>query len=257
MHADFNAHGLPAAAKTRLPDDRVQAQKYDAMVSAVDASVGRILEAFSTRERPLMIIFTSDNGGYGPLADNGPLRGSKGTLYEGGIRVPLAVRWPGSITAERSDTPVLLRDLVPTILEVTDSSQPDRIRDGRSLDAIRSGNELDPVPLHWHFPVYLERDSSVVGPWRTTPVAACRIGRFKLIEFFESGHLELYDLSSDPSEQSNLAEEFPDLARKMRAEMIQWRMEVGALLPTPLPDTPPGVETTPAPDSTSNPEQST
>ena len=258
VHTPIQARpDLLAVAKTRLPDDRVQAQKYDAMVSAVDASVGRILEAFSTRERPLMIIFTSDNGGYGPLADNGPLRGSKGTLYEGGIRVPLAVRWPGSITAERSDTPVLLRDLVPTILEVTDASQPDRIRDGRSLDAIRSGNELDPVPLHWHFPVYLERDSSVVGPWRTTPVAACRIGRFKLIEFFESGHLELYDLSSDPSEQSNLAEEFPDLARKMRDEMIQWRMEVGALLPTPLPDTSPGVETTPAPDSTSNPEQST
>ena len=247
---------LLASAKARLPNHRVQAQKYDAMVSAVDASVGRILEAFSTRARPLMIVFTSDNGGYGPLADNGPLRGSKGTMYEGGIRVPLAVRWPGSGRVERSDTPVLLRDLVPTILETTGSVQPDRIRDGRSLCGVRSGNELDAVPLHWHFPVYLERDSSVVGPWRSTPVAACRIGRFKLIEFFESGNLELYDLSSDPSEQFNLVEEFPDLAKKMHAEMVQWRVEMGALLPTPLPDVPSSVETTPAPDPTSKPEQS-
>jgi hypothetical protein len=96
----------------------------------------------------------------------------------------------------------------------------------------------------------------VVGPWRTTPVAACRIGRFKLIEFFESGDLELYDLSSDPSEQSNLVEEFPDLTKKMHARMVQWRMEVGALLPSPLSDVPSGVETIPGPDSTSKPEQS-
>ena len=244
------------ASAARLPDQRVKDQKYDAMVAAVDAAVGRILDAFSTRTRPLMIIFTSDNGGYGPLADNGPLRGSKGMLYEGGIRVPLAIRWPGSIEAGRSSSPVLLRDLVPTILEVAGSEPAERILDGRSLAGIRDGDVLEAVPLHWHFPVYLERDSSVTGPWRTTPVAACRLGRFKLMEFFETGDLELYDLASDPSEKRNLIEEFPSVAERLHSEMTSWRTKVGAGLPTPVPTEP--IEQEPSRSSTpSLPDQST
>ena len=228
-------------SQARLPDQSPRAQKYDAMVSALDAAVGRVLDSFSSRSRPVMIIFTSDNGGYGPLADNGPLRGSKGTIYEGGIRVPLAVKWPGDNGPSRCDVPVILRDLVPTILDVTDSPADGRVLDGRSL---APGSEPGPdplhaVPLHWHFPVYLERDSSVKGPWRTTPVAACRMGHFKLIEFFESGELELYDLDSDPNEESNVAVDHPEVVRMMHQEMQQWRSKVEATLPTPLLTDPP------------------
>ena len=204
------------------------------MVFAAYATVGRIVDCYASRSRPLMIIFTSDNGGYAPLADNGPLRGSKGTMYEGGIRIPLAVKWPGEVAHARSKTPVILRDLVPTILEITNSQSAGRVLDGRSLLGAADGRRLPDVPLHWHFPVYLERDSSVVGPWRTTPVAACRMGRFKLIEFFETGSLELYDLESDPNEGVNIAADHPQLVEQMHQEMQKWRSEVEAELPTPL-----------------------
>ncbi|MEE2681136.1 MAG: sulfatase [Planctomycetota bacterium] len=228
---------LLAASRKRLVGLPPRDQKYDAMVSAMDLAVGQVVDAFVERSRPLMIIFTSDNGGYGPLADNGPLRGSKGTIYEGGIRVPLAVKWPGDVGHWHAATPVILRDLVPTILEVTGASSGDRILDGRSLSAVRDEGTLEVVPLHWHLPVYLERDSSVEGPWRTTPVAACRMGRYKLIEFFETGALELYDLESDPSETADVSAEFPLITRQMHQSMQTWRSEVGAALPTPLTST--------------------
>ena len=225
---------LLEASRTRMPNHQLKAQKYDAMVSAVDDAIGRVIDSFASRSRPLMVIFASDNGGYGPLADNGPLRGSKGTLYEGGIRIPLAIKWPGDLAPGRSSVPVILRDLVPTILEIANSHSTTRVLDGRSLVPVRDGHKLSDVPLHWHFPVYLERDSSVVGPWRTTPVAACRMGRFKLIEFFETGALELYDLDSDPSEAINTITEHPLVVQQIHQEMQNWRSKVKAVLPTPL-----------------------
>ena len=239
MHLSFYSVHTPiqprpdllSESRKRLPDVRGLDQRYDAMVSAVDEAFGRVLDVFESRDRPCMIIFTSDHGGYGPLADNGPFRGSKGMLYEGGIRVPLLIRWPGERKGGRDHTPVMLRDLVPTILEV--STTPHVVKDfdaeaispdGRALPHDRS--------LHWHFPVYLERDSSVEGPWRTTPVAAVRKGSYKLIEFFEDGRLELYDLRNDPSESEDLLMKHPDVVTELRSEMSRWRRDVGARVPS-------------------------
>ncbi len=247
MHLSFYSVHTPiqprkdllANSRRRLPHARGLEQRYDAMVSAVDEAFGRVLDAFESRERPQMIIFTSDHGGYGPLADNGGLRGSKGMLYEGGIRVPLLIRWPSGAYEARAHAPVILRDLVPTILEATGTRH-----DVREFDAVAiSQNRNDPPsidrPLHWHFPVYLERDSSVEGPWRTTPVAAVRKGGYKLIEFFEDGRLELYDLRDDPSESNNLVMSLPDLATSLQLEMVEWRRAVGARVPT-MPEDPNG-----------------
>ena len=92
---------------------------------------------------------------------------------------------------------------------------------------------MEATALHWHFPVYLERDSSVEGPWRTTPVAACRLGSHKLIEYFDTGALELYDLDRDPAETLDLSPSHPDLVRLLQREMERWRAQVGARLPSP------------------------
>ena len=240
MHLSFYSVHTPiqprkdllADSRRRLPRARGIEQRYDAMVSAVDEAFGRVLDAFESRERPTMIIFTSDHGGYGPLADNGGLRGSKGMLYEGGIRVPLLIRWPGEAQTGRAHAPVILRDLVPTILEASGTKH-----DVREFDAVAISQRQNDVPsvdrsLHWHFPVYLERDSSVEGPWRTTPVAAVRKGEYKLLEFFEDGRLELYDLCDDPSESNNLVMSSPEVAANLQLEMAEWRRAVGARVPS-------------------------
>ena len=183
---------------------------------------------------PRLIIFVSDNGGRWPNADNGPLRGSKGTLYEGGIHVPLAIAWPGQEISASTDFPVLTRDLAPTILEIAGVAHDDAPMDGRSFALLRERNELSTRPLHWHFPVYLEAYGGMTGPWRTTPAAAVRDGRYKLFEFFEDGHIELYDLEADPRERTNIAEGNQAVVARMRSEMERWREHVGAALPTPL-----------------------
>lgn len=242
MHLSFYSVHTPiqprpdllAESRKRLPHSRGIEQRYDAMVSSVDEAVGRVIDAFESRDRPQMIIFTSDHGGYGPLADNGSFRGSKGMLYEGGIRVPLLIRWPGEESGACNHSPVILRDLVPTILNVSGTRYV--VKD---FDAVAISSDVNDVSfiersLHWHFPVYLERDSSVTGPWRTTPVAAVRKGDYKLIEFFEDGQLELYDLRHDPSESENLAMKYPEVVGSLHSEMIRWRRHVGAQLPSPL-----------------------
>jgi arylsulfatase A-like enzyme len=154
-------------------------------------------------------------------------------LYEGGIRVPLLIRWPGQRAGCRDHAPVILRDLVPTILEA--SATPHVVKDFDAVAISSDGQALaDDRSLHWHFPVYLERDSSVEGPWRTTPVAAVRKGPYKLIEFFEDERLELYDLRHDPSESENLIMTHPDVVTDLRSEMARWRRDVGAKLPSPF-----------------------
>lgn len=240
MHLSFYSVHTPiqprsdllANSKRRLPQARGVEQRYDAMVSAVDEAFGRVIDVFESRDRPSMIIFTSDHGGFGPLADNGALRGSKGMLYEGGIRVPLLIRWPDGGQGVCAHAPVMLRDLVPTILEVTGTKH--HVHDFDAVAISSDQNDVASVgrSLHWHFPVYLERDSSVEGPWRTTPVAAVRKGEYKLIEFFEDGRLELYDLRDDPSESRNLAGSYPEVVTNLQSEMAAWRRNVGARVPS-------------------------
>src|ERR1041384_617771 len=155
-----------------------------------------------------------------------PLRSSKGSLYEGGIRVPMAVTWPGRIKpGSVSDVPVTGVDLYPTILEMAGARQPLGYKlDGESLVPVLTGTGgPSPRSLFWHFPAYLEPDSGRRGPWKATPCSAIRQGDWKLIEFFEDSHLELYTLRTDIGETKNLAAARLDKANELQRALVAWR----------------------------------
>ncbi len=221
--------------------------RYAAMVESVDNSVGRVLGKLDELgiADNTVVIFFSDNGGLGTVTSMSPLRGSKGMLYEGGIREPLIVRWPGfTRPGSISRVPVIGTDLYPSLLEITGAAPPRQVLDGVSIAPLLMGRpagiELTDRPLFWHFPAYLE-GGRMIGPWRTTPVAAVRMGDYKLIEFFEDGRLELYDLAADIGEERDLSIEMPEKVAELRAVMQQWREGVGAYVPSELnPDYDPG-----------------
>ena len=210
---------------------------YAAMVHSVDNSVGRILGVLDELElaERTVVTFFSDNGGFGPVTSMAPLRGSKGMLYEGGIREPLIVRWPGVVAANTVSTePVIGTDLFPTILEMTGTPTPEgQVLDGVSLLPVLTGRStLAPRDLFWHFPAYLEADASVMGPWRTTPASAIRRGEYKLITFFEDGRDELYNLADDLNEAHDLSTNMPERTTELRAALERWWQDTGAWLPT-------------------------
>jgi arylsulfatase A len=202
---------------------------FAAMVESVDEALGKVvdeLEAASIRDRTF-IFFTSDNGGVASLSDNAPLRAGKGSAYEGGVRVPLvvsgpAVAKPGSTSA----VPVITCDIPATILDVTgvgpDPAQPP---DGVSLTPALGGGTLDRDALYWHYPHY--------HPGGATPHSAVRSGDLRLVHFYEDGHDELYDLSQDPGERTNLAADRPADAAALRTKLDAWLADVGAQFPTP------------------------
>ncbi len=215
---------------------------YAAMIESVDVSVGRVLAKLDELglTSNTVVIFHSDNGGYGPATSMAPLRGSKGMLYEGGIRVPLVVRWAGRITGGvTDDTPVIGTDLYPTIMEVV-GENPDRETplDGVSLYRLLvEGEAIDPRPLFWHFPAYLEAYRGMESPWRTTPAAAVRVGRYKLIEWYEDDRVELYDLEDDIGESRDLAEDLPEKTSELLRQLRQWQKDVAAAMPAPVQPT--------------------
>ncbi|MBN1490730.1 MAG: sulfatase [Phycisphaerae bacterium] len=221
---------------------------YAAMIASVDESVGRILALLGELRltENTLIIFSSDNGGVGGYAreglthardvtDNAPLRGGKGMFYEGGIRVPYIFHWPGRIPPGTTcDQPINSVDLYPTLLAVVGAKPPtDYVLDGVSyLDALASGGKvtLNREALYWHFPGYL---GSGPDQWRTLPVGVIRAGDFKLMEFFEDGRLELYNLREDLGEKKNLAAVMPAKAKELQAKLQAWRKQIGAPMPTP------------------------
>ena len=242
VHAPHQAKpGLDAKylAKGASPE----AARYAAMVQSLDESVGRVLAHLDTLgvAEDTVVFFFSDNGGGGRITSMAPLRGSKGMLYEGGIREPLIVRWPrhgrrGAI----SDVPVSGVDIYPTLLELAHAPPPpDHVLDGVSLVPLIRADvhpTLAERDLYWHFPAYLETRPGSPQPFRTTPAGAIRSGKFKLIEFFEDGKLELYDLSEDIGEQHDLAKSLPEIARELRDRLEAWRTRIGATRPsTPNP----------------------
>jgi arylsulfatase A-like enzyme len=229
---------LVAKYRERPGADEQNNPVHAAMVESVDESVRRIvakLEELNLSENTVVFFF-SDNGGYGPATSMAPLRGSKGMLYEGGIRVPLVVRWPARIAPGREEAaPVIGTDFFPTILEIAGAEPPAQPLDGVSLlNLLQGADTLVPRALHWHFPAYLEAYRGMAGPWRTTPAAAIRTGDYKLIEFFETGELELYNLRADIGERVNLAAELPDVVKELHRLMIEWRRSVDAPVPRQL-----------------------
>ena len=215
---------------------------YAAMVENTDRGVGRImskLEELNLAE-DTVVFFFSDNGGAGKITSNEPLRGAKGMLYEGGIRVPLVIRWPGRVEPGNScDTPVIGSDFYPTILEMAGVGKPSgHVLDGESLLPLLAGaGSLKREAIFWHFPAYLEGDSYQGAKdlhFRTRPAGAVRRGEWKLIEYFEDGQIELYNLEDDIGEKRNLAAEMPGKADELRNLLVRWRNSAGAPVPRQL-----------------------
>jgi arylsulfatase A len=209
--------------------------KYAALVESVDDSVGRILRKLDELKlaENTIIFFTSDNGGLvlNNVTRNLPLRAGKGSAYEGGVRVPLFVKWPG-VTQPGSvcDAPVITPDYYPTMLDLAGlKPAKQQIVDGESIvPLLRQAGALSRSSICWHYPHY--------HPGGATPHGAIRDGDLKLIEFFEDNHVELYNLREDISEKNNLATELPDQAKRLREKLAAWRQEVAAQMPTVNPD---------------------
>ena len=201
--------------------------RYGAMIDAMDTAVGRVLEELDRLElrNDTVVVFTSDNGGFAGVADNRPLRAAKGHLYEGGIRVPLIVRWPGVVQPGTTcSEPVISMDFYPTLLDVA-GADPQASLDGVSLMPLLKGKAmLDRDAIYFHYPNYAWHRSNRLG-------SAVRSGRYKLIERFDDGSVELYDLTADLSERNNLATEMPARADKLRSMLTSWRDETGAAMP--------------------------
>jgi len=215
---------------------------YAAMVEHLDNSIGRILkklDELNLADRTVVIFF-SDNGGlyqaYGGyrgersiVTTNTPLRDEKGSLYEGGIREPLIVRWPGVVKPGSTCSALVSSvDFYPTFLDIAGAkADPSHTLDGESiLPLLKQTGKLKRDAIFWHYPHY----------HHSTPAAAIRQGNYKLIEFFEDDHLELYNLKTDISEKNNLVAKMPQKAAQLQRKLTAWRKSVGAKMPTPNPD---------------------
>lgn len=204
---------------------------YAAMIEGMDRAIGRFLDALDDaglRENTL-VIFKSDNGGYN--GDNRPLRGFKGMIYEGGIRIPWIVRWPGVVQPGTTcDTPVISMDCFPTILEATGIEvESDIVLDGVSiLPLLRQDGPLNRDALYFHYPNYAFHK-------RNRLASAIRLGDYKLIRRYDDDSLELYNLKDDISERNNLASRNPELAKQLDDKLKSWLTEVDARLPTKGP----------------------
>ena len=202
---------------------------YAAMIETLDTNVGRLMQKLEELDlgENTIVIFMSDNGGLstseGSPTSNLPLRAGKGWMYEGGIREPMFIKWPGSGSeGTLSDVPVTSTDFYPTILEMAGLELlPEQHMDGVSLVPLLSGKgKLAERPLFWHYPHYSNQGGK--------PGAAVRLGDFKLIEFFDPGLVELYNLVDDIGETRNLAEEMPGKTEEMLQQLHSWQKEISA-----------------------------
>ena len=241
-----------------LPDRTVKIKQqqdnaqFAAMVESVDESLGRVLRKLNQLDldQDTIVILFSDNGGMSGAnfgrpsrvvskdqldkafsTSNLPLRGAKGWLYEGGIREPLIIHWPAKgKSGSVCDVPVISTDLYPTILEMVGLPlQPEQHVDGVSLASLVSGTStLERDALFWHFPHYSNHGMQ-------SPGGAIRVGDYKLLEYFENGSVQLFNLREDLGEQHDLSREEPELARQMRKRLHEWRTKVDAEM---MPDNP-------------------
>lgn len=215
---------------------------YAAMVEMMDKNVGRILTMLEAEglADDTIVIFTSDNGGYRMPSFPSPIRAGKGSYYEGGLRVPLLVRWPGKITPRADHTPVINADFYPTLLSLANAKRPNQVLDGMDLSSVFLGKQkIETRDLFWHFPVYLQAHNGLADQaqdplFRTRPGSAIRSGDWKLIHYFERDEYELYDLSNDISERDNLATRRPEKLSELKRKLGAWRQETGADVPTQL-----------------------
>lgn len=234
--------------RSRLPDNAPKVRpSYAAMVDTLDHLVGRVLDAIDrTGEKDnTLVVFMSDNGGHPNYTSNAPLRGSKWNLYEGGIRVPMLVRWPKVLApGVCDDTAVHGCDLFPTFCEVAQAGAPSTVCDGVSLMPVlkNSAAELKrPSPLVWHFPYYHPETRFKKAPEQigvgdfytsqTRPHSAMREGDWKLLHFYEDDRSELYNLSTDLAEQVDLASQQPELTTRLKQQLEDRLLDMNARFP--------------------------
>ena len=193
---------------------------YAAMVHHMDANVGRLLakvDQFDLTDKTI-VVFTSDNGGKGSVTSNLPLNGAKHDLREGGIRVPLIVRWPTHIkAAARSACPVISNDFYPTLLALAGLPlEAEQHLDGVSFRRVLTANaeQVERNALFWHYP-HGRRE------------AAVRMGEYKLIRFLDNNKTELYNLMNDVGETHDLSTERPEVAKRMLAKLTEWQAALG------------------------------
>jgi arylsulfatase A-like enzyme len=224
-------------AKVR-PGMRHRNPVYAAMIESLDESVGRLRDHLRRRgiDRNTVILFASDNGGY--LKDSGgqeittnhPLRSGKGSLYEGGVRVPLIAYWPGVTKggSQTCDEPVVSTDLFRTICELAGKSAPQSANDGHSLVSLLRDpkSKLDRDEFFFHYPHYYPT---------TTPVSALRTREWKLIHYYEGDRYELFDLGKDPGEQQDVAGSNPRVVERLRSRLETWKRDTGARVPRSNP----------------------
>ena len=240
VHTPLQAKKEMIAKYEKIPKAKRQWDPtYAAMVERVDESVGQVMATLKELglEQNTVVIFTSDNGGFYKATSNAPLRANKGSYYEGGIRVPLLIKWPavtkpGWVSAE----PVTCTDFYPTCLAAAGLPlRPGQHLDGLNLQPLLAGGaSLGRKSLFWHFPHYNEHPSAV-------PSSVIRKGPWKLIQTFDPEGVELYNLTDDLSETHNLASEKPDLVAELRRELNAWRRDVGAEMMRPNLDYDPTV----------------
>lgn len=238
--------------KIKQHQDNVQ---FAAMIESLDESVGRVLDKLKELglEENTIVIFFSDNGGMSAAnfgnpkrviqpdvldkffsTSNLPLRGAKGWLYEGGVRVPMIVKWPREGKKDMvNDVPVISTDFFPTILDMLDLSADQHISDGKSLVQLlkkqeKKQKEISDRAIYWHFPHYSNHGMQ-------SPGGAVRYGDYKLLEYFENNTVQLFNLSVDPEEQNDLSRQQPEKADELKAMLHQWRKAIGAQMMGPNP----------------------
>lgn len=211
---------------------------YAAMVESIDKNIGRLVDHLSAQGKldNTLIIFTSDNGGlsvqevpafakHTPPTDNGPLAEGKGYLYEGGIRVPMIVHWPGQLAGQVVDHPAVGTDFYATFSDIL--GQTGKTSHGISLLDVINGSAQERA-IFWHVPHY--------SPQHGKPASAIRKGKYKLLYFYEDQRTELYDLLSDPSETSDLSGSQPIVVQQLLEELNAWKLKYNAKEPVPNPD---------------------
>ena len=211
--------------------------KYLAMIESIDESVGRINTKLKDLglEENTVVIFTSDNGAIPSYTSLAPLRGNKGMFYEGGVREPFIAKWPGHIEAGTTcDVPIIGTDLYQTFLEMAGADKPNNYDlDGESLmPLLTQSGSLQREAIFWHSPIYLAAAYGINERFRTTPSSAMRMGPWKMIEFFETGNIELYNLDDDIGEENDLAEFLPDTVTMLYQILENLRDSINAPVTT-------------------------
>ncbi|MCF7567633.1 sulfatase [Sabulilitoribacter arenilitoris] len=222
-------------------DERFNA-KYGAMVESMDTNIGKILKTLDKLNISdnTLVIFMSDNGGLASVSSQFPLRGGKGSYYEGGIRVPCIIKWPNKIkTFRKDDTPITGLDIFPTIMDVVNDKTNYNFDGTSILPLLVENKKIEERSLFWHFPIYLQsvkpKKEEARDPFfRTRPGSVIRKGKWKLHEYFEDGDLELYNLDTDLREQNNISNENPKIVKMLHKELIDWRAKTNAPVPTEL-----------------------